>query len=88
MPRLVPVAARTIPREVLENKGRIGTLAHEEIRRILTEGDRPRLDEERVVVPLGEWQPATEHVDADPRDFDVFQAAGLVWHAREKESSP
>ena len=88
MHRLVPVAARTIPREVLEIKGRVGTLAHEEIRRILTEGDRPRLDEGRVVVSLGEWEPATEHVYADPRDFAVFRAAGLVWHARGKESSP
>ena len=170
---------RTIPREILENKGRIGTLVHEEIRRILTEGDHPRLYEERVmaylgswrewhrqvepfevvacevsfvpgpvfagtmdclarrsdgrftlydwktrpakrydgyqlagylalaaahpdipygledipktdrvIVSLGEWQPATEHVYADPRDFDVFRAACLVWHAREKETKP
>lgn len=47
--------ARRIPPDLLEAKGRIGTLVHAEIARILTEGYRLRLYEERVMGYLWSW---------------------------------
>lgn len=39
-------------------------------------------DTDRVIVSLREWQPAREHFYHDPRDFEVFDSACVVWHAR------
>lgn len=55
--------AQAVPEDMLENKGRIGTIVHAEIARTLTEGFRHRLYEERIMAYLWSWREWYRKVD-------------------------